>query len=182
MVAYPPWATPQAWTNQDISLYHGTLDIHADNIFNNGVLAPTANPLTMTGVDFGAGFYTTTLMRQAEAWAHVKVASLLTGPTYNPGVVEFSMSRDDLAALDCLSFSRGDFDAEDFWSLVFHCRGGGSSHLRAAGVNNGWYDVVAGPVAAFWQQRVVSQSYDQISFHTDEAVRVLNKAQVKRLI
>ena len=182
MVAYPPWATPHAWTNQDTILYHGTLDVHADDILNNGVLAPSANSLTRTDADFGAGFYATTLMRQARDWANVRAASASAGLTHNPGVVEFRVSRDELAALDCLSFVRWEFDAEDFWSLAFHCRGGGSNHCRPAAVKNGWYDVVVGPVATSWQRRVVLRGSDQISFHTNHAVRVLNRAQRRRII
>jgi len=182
MVAQPPSATPTVWTNQDILLYHGTLAQYADDIIRTGVLAPSANPLATTDFDFGAGFYTTTLMRQAEAWAYVKVAAPPKGVPPYPGVVEFTVSRDDLAPLDCLWFVREEFDAEDFWSLVFHCRGGGSAHGRPASTKNGWYDVVVGPMAAFWRQRVALQGYDQASFHTDDDVRVLNRAQMKRVI
>ena len=182
MVAQPPSATPPVWTNQDISLYHGTLAQYADLIILNGVLPPSANPSSRTDVDFGVGFYTTTLMRQAEAWAHVKVAAALVGVPPNPGVVEFTVRREGLALLDCVWFVGGEFDAEDFWSLVFHCRGGGSAHSRPASTKNGWYDVVVGPVASFWRQRVSLQGYDQVSFHTDDAVRVLNGASRSRVI
>lgn len=182
MVAQPPSATPKVWTNQEILLYHGTLAKYADDIKQNGVSPPSANPLASTDVDFGVGFYTTTLLRQAEAWAWVKVAAPPTGVPPHPGVVEFTVSRDDLAPLDCLWFVRGEFDAEDFWSLVFHCRGGGAAHGRPASTKNGWYDVVVGPVAAFWRQRVASQGYDQVSFHTKDAVRVLNGASRRRVI
>ena len=182
MAAQPPSATPRVWTNQDILLYHGTLAQYADNIISSGVLAPSANLLARTDVDFGTGFYTTTLLRQAEAWAHVKVAAASAGVPPNPGVVEFTVSRDDLAPLDCLWFVRDEFDAEDFWSLVFYCRGGGYAHSRPASSKNGWYDVVVGPMAAFWRQRVALQSYDQASFHTDDAVGVLNRARRSRVI
>ena len=121
-------------------------------------------------------------MRQAEAWAHVKVAALPAGVTAIPGVVEFTVSRDDLAPLDCLWFVREAFDAGDFWSLVFHCRGGGSAHGRPASTKNGWYDEVVGPMAAFWRQRVALQGYDQASFHTSGAVGVLNENSLRRVI
>ncbi|HQU46008.1 MAG TPA: hypothetical protein PK867_24560, partial [Pirellulales bacterium] len=39
---------------------------------------------------------------------------------------------------------------------------------------DGWYDVVSGPVAAFWDQRVAMLGADQIGFHTMDAVTVLN--------
>jgi hypothetical protein len=183
MTAQPPSATPLAWSNQDVVLYHGTLDLHANSIVQNRVWPPAANPSIRPDVDFGAGFYTTTLLRQAEAWAYVKVAeAAATHQPANPGVVEFTVSRDSLAALDAIWFVRGDFDANDFWSLVFHCRSGQSAHGRPTSIKNGWYDVVVGPVAAFWRQRVTLQGYDQVSFHTDDAVKVLNAAGPRRVL
>ena len=182
MVAQPPSATPPDWSNRDIHLYHGTLGQYADHIIQYGVLAPSATPLVATDVDFGAGFYTTTLKRQAEAWAYVRVAGPPVGVPPDPGVIEFTVSRDDLARLDCLWFVRGDFDAEDFWSLVFHCRGGGFAHSRPTSTKSRWYDVIVGPMAAFWRQRVALQGYDQVSFHTGDAVSVLNLAQRRRVI
>jgi hypothetical protein len=103
-----------------------------------------------------------------------------TNPSALPGVVEFRVSRDSLAGLDTEWFVLGNFDAEDFWSFVFHCRSGRSAHGRAT--NNGWYDVVVGPVAASWRQRVALQGYDQVSFHTDVVVDVLNTAQRRQVI
>lgn len=179
MTAQPPTATPPVWSNQDVVLYHGTLDSFADSIAGSGVSTPSGNPLARPDVDFGAGFYTTTLKRQAEAWAHVKVAG---AGSAGPGVVEFTIGRDSLAALDCLFFARGEFDAVDFWSLVFYCRSGQPAHGRPASIKNGWYDVVVGPVAAFWRQRVALQGYDQISFHTDDAAKLLNGGHPRRVI
>lgn len=175
MTSQPPWATPSSWSNQAITLFHGTLAGSADSIVQNGVLLTGANP----DADFGLGFYTTTLRRQAEAWAYVKVAEAAAGgQSVAPGVVGFTVERDDLARLDSLWFVRGEFDADDFWSLVFHCRTGGAGHGR--GTKNDFYDVVVGPVAAFWRQRVALQGYDQISFHTCKAVDVLNKDRARR--
>ena len=37
-----------------------------------------------------------------------------------------------------------------------------------------WYDMVCGPVAAFWQQRSAMLDADQYSFHTVAAEKVLN--------
>jgi hypothetical protein len=181
VTAQPPSSTPRVWNNQDIVLYHGTLDQSADSIVKSGVLLPSNNLLTRSDVDFGAGFYTATLRRQAEAWAYVKVGEVqATGQPAAPGVVEFIVSRDDLSGLDCLWFVRNEYDAEDFWSLVFNCRGGRPAHGRTT--KNGWYYVVVGPMAAFWRQRVAFQGYDQVSFHTGDAVRVLNRAQKSRVV
>jgi hypothetical protein len=68
---------------------------------------------------------------------------------------------------------RGDFDAEHYWSLVHHCRLGAADHARPV---SGWYDVVYGPVAAFWNQRMAIGDADQISFHTAAAETLLNNA------
>ena len=118
--------------------------------------------------DFGRGFYTTTLLRQAQTWAFQTVQ---TDPGGAAAVVAVEVDRNELAALEVLSFVRGDFDAEDFWSLVVHCRSGNPDHARA---NGGWYDVVAGPVASFWRQRLTISGVDQMSFHTAAAERVIN--------
>jgi len=47
-----------------------------------------------------------------------------------PIVIAFEVERDRLAALDTLCFVRGGFEADDFWSLVYHCRNHGSDHRR----------------------------------------------------
>ncbi len=52
-------------------------------------------------------------------------------------------------------------------------------HNHKRGPNGrGWYDVVSGPVAAFWDQRVAMQDSDQFSFHTRAAVAVLRDSIV----
>ena len=131
--------------------------------------------------DFGLGFYTTTSKRQAEAWAYEMVAVVNAGGgTGKPGVVEFIMKRGDLAGLDSLSFVQGDFGADDFWSLVFHCRSSYHGYHKPDG--DDWYDLVVGPVAGFWRQRVALQGYDQTSFHTDNSVKLLNGAPRSQII
>ena len=37
-----------------------------------------------------------------------------------------------------------------------------------------WYDLVCGPLTAFWQQRAIVQNADQYSFHTPAGIKVLN--------
>ena len=176
MTAQPPWATPIPWSNQDITLYHGTLDRNADAIVKSGVSLEYAKP----GSDFGRGFYTTTLKRQSEAWAYAKADKAEgTSKADAAGVVEFILSRDSLVRLDCLWFVRGDFEAEDFWSFVFHCRDRQSGHGRD--MDNGWYDIVVGPVTAFWKQRAALQDSDQISFHTNDAISELNNASRRKV-
>src|SRR6266487_482863 len=64
MAIAPLAFTPSAWTNQLLPLYHGTLDIRVPSILA-GVNVHHGRAHT----DFGQGFYTTTVERQAHAWA-----------------------------------------------------------------------------------------------------------------
>ena len=64
MVGLLPSLTPISWTNQPLRVYHGTVDIHAGSVLSR-VDPSQGRPTT----DFGQGFYTTTVLRQAEAWA-----------------------------------------------------------------------------------------------------------------
>jgi hypothetical protein len=95
-----------------------------------------------------------------------------------PAVLEITLDRIALGQLETLAFVRGEREAEDFWSLVSHCRSGATDHARHG--REACYDVVIGPVAAFWQQRVSMLGADQISFHTERAQRLLNSARTKR--
>jgi hypothetical protein len=171
MVAIPPPFSPSSWTNQLLTLYHGTVDVYVQSILG-GVNVSRGRPHT----DFGRGFYTTSIERQALSWAW-QLSQRLPGTL--PAVICFDVSRDDLADLECLWFVRGSFDADDFWSLVFHCRTGGGNHSRAT--NQGWYDVVIGPVAASWRQRITIYDADQVSFHTDRAAHLLNNSNPRRI-
>ena len=71
------------------------------------------------GRDFGRGFYTTTVIQQARAWAWQRCfdhnADLAPGASpATPEVVVFRVDREALAKLDFLVFVRGDFR----WSLL----------------------------------------------------------------
>ncbi len=47
-------------------------------------------------------------------------------------------------------------------------------HLGPVSESGGeWYDIVCGPVAAFWDQRSAMNDADQISFHTITAAKLL---------
>ena len=155
---------PNPWTNQDILLYHGTVNRSALDILDR-IDLNKCRP----AVDFGLGFYTTTLLRQAEAWAQLKAHQ--SGEP--PAVVEFIVKRDHLATLDGLWFVRGTYDAEDYWSLIFHCRMGMPGHGRGA-ASLSPYDIVVGPVTGFWRQKAALLDYDQVSFHTNGAIGLLN--------
>jgi len=94
-------------------------------------------------------------------------------------VLRFDVDREAIAPLDCLWFVRGGLAVTDFWSFVHHCRDGGATHGRTT--NDGWYDVVAGPLVASWKQRLVVADADQISFHTPRAARVLDASRAQVL-
>lgn len=169
-----PFDIPPTWKNGPLVVYHGTLATHAANIKAHGV-----NPLKgRVGTDFGPGFYTTTVERQAKSWAWIAAAaSTVSGSAGTTGaVVRLEVDRDALAGLDSIGFIRGDYDAEDFWSLVFHCRGGAVGHARSSAAL--YYDVVYGPVASFWMQRNVMNGADQISFHSIACTPILNPTGV----
>jgi hypothetical protein len=168
-IVYPP----PVWINQDIILFHGTVDTYAGSILTGPVLVSRGR----THTDFGPGFYTTTLVRQAHTWA-AQIAS--SKPGTKAAVIEFVIAREELAQLQSLAFARGDFHADDFWSLIHHCRNGASDHRRVAPAS--YYDIIYGPVAAFWNQRMMIADADQISFHTPAAEAVLNKSVRRRII
>ncbi|HEX8390832.1 MAG TPA: DUF3990 domain-containing protein [Longimicrobium sp.] len=150
-------------------MYHGTVLSDAEEIVAAGVDIRRGR----TRTDFGAGFYTTTLARQAKSWAYQRAQGTRAGQA---AVVAFDVDRERFGTLATLPFVRGDFDAEDFWSLVVHCRTGGGRH-GFPGRADGMYDAVAGPVAFLCQQRLTIQGVDQISFHTRAAQDVLNSGR-----
>jgi hypothetical protein len=172
-MASPPIVfPPKPWLNQDIVVYHGTVDTFAAMIVSGPIRVSFGKPNT----DFGPVFYTTTLKRQAQMWAAQTSASR---PGTAPAVIEITVHRTALAGLDTLAFVRGDFYADDYWSLIHYCRKGALDHHRSP---PGSYDIVYGPVAAFWNQRMMVADADQISFHTLSAEKVLNSSPRKRII
>jgi hypothetical protein len=174
LMALPPILfAPPPWRNQDIVVYHGTADIYVSALTSGAVSVTKGRP----GTDFGPGFYTTTLVRQAHTWAAQISAAK---PGTSPAVIAFTLKRDALSGLQGLAFVRGDFYADDFWSLIHYCRGGATDHARSG--PSSYYDVVYGPVAAFWNQRMAIVDADQISFHTPAAERVLNLSPGTRII
>lgn len=159
------------WNNQEIVLYHGTLDTHVPSILLHVDLT-VCRPLK----DFGRGFYTTTNLQQAESWA--RGLALQTSRTA-AAVVRLTVERDELAQLDWLTFVRGSVHAINFWSFVQYCRTVPGDHHRA---RSGWYDVVAGPVTGTWKKQTIIRDGDQLSFHTSAAVQVLNNSQKTRVL
>lgn len=167
----PPWSGSTAST---CVLYHGCTEQDADNIENYGIDLSRCRP----DADFGKGFYLTTHKRQAQQWAWYRHYSL---PAHqratNPAVIlAFSLSRNDLADLEHLAFVRGDFGNESLWSLIhrFRDKPTGRDHARGLGAGT-WFDVVWGPVSVLWQQRNAMADADQVSFHTEQAVALLQR-------
>jgi hypothetical protein len=178
----------QSWLaplSEYVILWHGCTSVDKSHIEQLGI---QLNHCAVDS-DFGRGFYTTTLERQARQWAWTYYSWLSQNPgkTGNqPVVLRFqarrysSTTRVDAAdagldALNSLQFVIADYFAEDYWSFVQHCRQSTKTHIndhqRTPG---GWYDLVCGPVAAFWKQRVSMVGSEQFSFHTDRAIGILN--------
>jgi hypothetical protein len=160
---------PQPWTNSVVRLYHGTTFDDARVITEEGAVIARGS----ADRDFGRAFYTTTLERQARTWAF-KVAQDRGHEL--AAVVRFDIDCETLAMLETLAFVRGDFDADEYWSFVVHCRSGGTDHARIQR-SHGLYDVVIGPVVAFWRQRLTISGTDQISFHTEASESALNSSR-----
>jgi hypothetical protein len=151
------------WIDQDIALYHGTLNTHVASILR-GVDLSRCQYLR----DFGRGFYTTTNLLQAERWANDLAARNLGAA---PAVIEFTVERNRLALLDTLFFVRGSALAVDYWSFVQFCRSSATDHGRA---HKPWYDLVVGPVMGSLRKQTVIPDGDQISFHTPNATAALD--------
>ena len=149
------------WNDPDIVLYHGTAGMYVASILQ-GIDLSWCQPLR----DFGKGFYTTTNQAQAERRAREGAKQL--GDV--PAVIAFTVERNSLAQLECLFFVRSSSAAADFWSFVQNCRNTGRHDRKHAIM----YDLVSGPVTGDWKKQTVIPDGDQVSFHTDEAVDVLN--------
>lgn len=124
--------------------------------------------------DFGPGFYATTWLHQAKTWATVRCNRLARKHRGNRAIVlQFSVKRDALAALDSLVFTN---DQSDYYPFVSYCRGGGSPHNRTVPHRTD-YDVVYGPVS-LGIQRLVVKDADQVSFHTAAAIKIIPSVTV----
>ncbi len=191
--ARAPWRPDRS---DYVILWHGCTSFDKDDMEANGIDLARCRVDT----DFGRGYYTTTRKRQAEKWAWSRYYDWRADPANlgrggnGPVVMRFKVRRygeasgvgplnDGLDSLWPLFFVLGDFDSEDYWSLVQHCRQSvpaDPGKKRPARINDhkrppgGWYDVVAGPVAARWRQRAVLPWADQVSFHTPTGLALLN--------
>jgi len=146
------------WSDQPLALYHGTTSTSAASILSSGIRLGYSRPR----FDFGKGFYTTTSREQAESWAVQKAEVSQSEPM----LLTFRVERIQIARLSCLCFVRFSPAAVDFWSFVQSCRFGKDTH---------WYDIVMGPVVkTYRKQLTVLEDSDQLSFHTETALSLLN--------
>jgi hypothetical protein len=120
--------------------------------------------------DFSRGFYTTTSRTQAVKFANGRYSD---AKRRNPdtkdvaALLSWEVDRDDLGGQVNLVFVRAN---EDFWDFVSTCRGRVTQHR-----NIGFYDIVYGPVNSRFEQRLVFPDSDQLSFHTVNALNVLQQ-------
>lgn len=172
----PAWVPPRC---EKVTLYHGCTTVDKANIDANGIDLSKCRVDT----DFGRGFYTTTVQYQARQWANNRYydPTVAGSPGNQPVVLTFVVDRHRLAELTWIGFVLADPSKDDYWSLVQHCR---QSTRKAVNDHKGpivladetrWYDVACGPVSAFWWQKFAMQDADQVSFHTPQAVRLLNR-------
>ncbi len=160
------------WLNQDLVLFHGTTLVSAQGIINSRI------DLTLgrQALDFGIGFYTTTSEDQARGWARKKAFAPDT-----PALVRYEVSRNALALLEFLAFVRSDNMAHDFWDFVVYCRSGNIGHARGKDIP--YFDVVVGPLVQQWKtRRTVHPDSDQLSFHTDNAVQILQNSKPQLIL
>jgi hypothetical protein len=160
------------WSNTSLVLYHGTIGPYADAI-SKKIELRACNP----NRDFGRGFYTTRIQTQARRFATFKYREALfdhqKNGTIHPqeaAVVEFEINLASLAGLDALVFVQ---PIADWRSFIRHCRRTGQSHKP----NNNHYQAVYGPVGS---SRGVIPGHEQLSFHDDYAISLLNWVRAEK--
>jgi len=162
------------WRNDPLTLYHGTVGAHATDIETNGIDIIKCRIRR----DFGQGFYTTRREGQAIEFAnhtYNKMAALFRrnrgiDPTC-AAVVQYTVDRNILGMLDTLAFVVPDQGWQDF---VKNCRSSAYDH-KGPGA---FYQVVYGPVSTVTGE--TSRWYEQLSFHSDAAIRTLRFTRVRR--
>jgi hypothetical protein len=153
------------WRNaSDLVLHHGTVDLHVPSI-TNGI------DVTIGGLDkdFSRGFYTTTNFNQAARRARQLLHRFQWAGARHAVVATFVVNRDAISKLSSMAFV---YPTDDFWDLIAWCRSRRASHHAG-----GYYDVVYGPVSASYEDRLIIEEYDQVSFHNATNVSVLGAPQ-----
>jgi hypothetical protein len=168
---FQAWQPPRC---DEVMLFHGCTETDVKSIFKNGIDPAVGRANT----DFGRGFYTTPVCKQAAYWANIREEFLSAHGTGR--VIKFVVERAALAQLESLFFVSVDDRHENYWSFVAYCRqsplnGRGPVRNHVSRLDDGWFDVVAGPIAWDWTQRRHDSYYSQVSFHTKRAADVLNR-------
>lgn len=173
-----------AWSNQGITVYHGTDDDSARTIVQASARFPAHSidlSLCTRYTDFGPGFYTTTNEHQARNWANVRAkVARAADPGRVAALVELKVGRERLAEgqVAMLAFvTEGPSTSSDYWAFIRHCRGGAPDHALKYNKIDGRYDVVIGPVS-LWTQTLVIKDCDQLSFHTGKALDSIVQSSV----
>ena len=162
-----------------VDLYHGCTSSDKALIDAQGIQLQKCRVDT----DFGRGFYTTTVKYQAQQWAWTRYydPAVRNASMNQPVVLTFRVARHELCKLWSLCFVLGATGNDAFWSLVQHCRQSTPTTIRdhkgpvVLADETTWYDIVCGPVAAFWRQRYAMHDADQVSFHTPQGIAILNR-------
>ena len=143
-----------------IDFFHGTSKARGDAIRQGGIdLSQAASK-----ADFGAGFYTTTNLRQASEWAAKRFGD-------SADVLHFSVSRRELAKFSSKSFGPGQID--EAFAMYKVGRSGGKHG----------YDVMSGPMLRnpipFMRGAAAVMKGQQTSFHTQSVIDLLNGSLVR---
>jgi Protein of unknown function (DUF3990) len=166
-----------AWSNGPLRLFHGTTGRFATSI-QRGINLALGNP----DADFGQGFYTTSNLAQARE--HANGIFRKRNPLFRSGrygepdpecaaYVEYEVDLVSLAGLAHLAFVSPN---QDWVAFVAHCRSRPPpAHMPGLRRN---YDVVHGPLQSRYGP--LPRDHDQISFHSQEAVKVLTFVQIVR--
>ncbi len=159
------------WGNGPLRVYHGTDRGSAESIVD-GIDLKVCRPL---GVDFGRGFYVTTVLAEAWCWAETRARIRRA----EPAVVSFDLDREAIANLrDHLVFTLA---SGDFFDFVAYNRDGFPNHARLGKPNDEPptpYSIVYGPVSRH-PDRDVEPDWDQICLLSEAAIACLGNATLE---
>jgi hypothetical protein len=153
------------WVNGPLIVYHGTDEASANAILHGIDLAVCSR----FDVDFGPGFYVTSLMTEARYWAAVRARPI----SARAAIVAFDIERDEIARFrDHLAFV---LPSDDFFDFVRYNRVGNLHHARSGERH---YDLVYGPVSRHPEREPMSDM-DQICCLSRAAVDCLKRARLE---
>jgi hypothetical protein len=160
---------------ETLTLYHGTIRRDAEQMIKGGIDITLCD----ANADFGAGFYTTSWIKQARKRAKQR-ASMETILPSEPAVLSVEIAIAELRSMQTRAFAGLCWDdANGYWEFVRWHRwmGRRNSSFRP----NDPFDIVIGPVAVEGYDRAVQLKEckvlrfgDQISFHTPDALALIN--------